>query len=150
MATTEPVGPLVGVNPVMLGLAEAVTVNDPVLVAAPPGVVIVIGPDVAPGGTTTVAEVAVTVVGTAVTSPVNATCVVPVNAVPNIVTVVPIGPEVGVNDEILGAATTVQVPSDETAEVPPADVTTTVRGPNAAPGAVTMSAVKLAPSGLAS
>ena len=53
-------------------------------------------------------EVAVLVVNVAVT-PLNFTAVTPVRFVPVIVTLVPTGPLVGVNDVIVGPATTVKL-----------------------------------------
>ena len=73
------------------------------LVAVPPGVVTVILPVVAPDGTVAVTDVAVLVVNVAVT-PLNLTAVTPVRFVPVIVTLVPTGPLVGVNDVIVGPA----------------------------------------------
>jgi hypothetical protein len=49
IATMVPTGPLVGAKLVMLG--GGITVNAPVLVAVPPGVVTLSGPVVAPAGT---------------------------------------------------------------------------------------------------
>jgi hypothetical protein len=49
IVTDEPAGPLVGVNPVMVG--GATTVKSVALVATPSGVVTVIGPVVTPAGT---------------------------------------------------------------------------------------------------
>jgi hypothetical protein len=50
IVTTVPMNPLVGVKLVIVG-ALATTVNEPELVAVPPGVVTVSGPVVAPAGT---------------------------------------------------------------------------------------------------
>src|SRR5262249_23893341 len=51
IVTPVPAGPMFGVKPVIVGAAEAVTVNDVLLVARPNGVLTVIGPVVAPAGT---------------------------------------------------------------------------------------------------
>jgi hypothetical protein len=108
-----------------------VTVNEPELVAVPPGVVTEIGPDFAPCGTSAVICVDETTVNDALL-PLNATDVAPVKPVPVIVTVVFAGPLVGVNDEIVGAAVAVvTVKLDELVPVP-ADVVTEI-GPVVAP-----------------
>src|SRR5581483_4954936 len=81
----------------------AVTENDPDDCAAPFGPVTETGPDVAPAGTVAViVELDTTVKGAAV--PLKATDVAPVNPLPEIVTNVPTGPEVGRNDVIVGGA----------------------------------------------
>ena len=49
--TAVPEGPIVGVNPLIVGAAEVVTVKEVLLVTEPEGVVTLIGPLVAPGGT---------------------------------------------------------------------------------------------------
>ena len=92
----------------MLRDGAVVTVKSVALVAVPPGVVTVILPVVAPDGTVAVTDVAVLVVNVAVT-PLNLTAVTPVRFVPVIVTLVPTGPLVGVNDVIVGPATTVKL-----------------------------------------
>jgi hypothetical protein len=79
------------------------TVKLLVLVTEPPGVVTLIGPVVAPAGTVAVILVPLTTLNVAVT-PLNVTLVAPVRFVPVIVTVVPTGPKVGVNEVIVGAA----------------------------------------------
>ena len=84
------------------GVLAVVTTNEPELVAFPPGVVIEITPVFEPFGTTTVADVEITPVGTAVEPPVNVTRVAPVRFVPVILIEVPTGPEVGVNAEMVG------------------------------------------------
>ncbi len=72
------------------------------LVPTPPAVVIDTTPVVAPFGTTTVADVALVAVGTAVTFPENVTSVAPVKYVPAIVMVAPSAHEVGENEVIVG------------------------------------------------
>src|SRR6185295_9770692 len=84
------------------------TVKSVALVAVPPGVVTVILPVVAPEGTVAVTDVAVLVENVAVT-PLNFTAVTPVRFVPAIVTLVPTLPLVGVNEVIVGPATTVKL-----------------------------------------
>jgi hypothetical protein len=51
MVTAVPAAPIVGVKLVMVGAADATTVNEALLVAKPVGVLTVIGPVVAPAGT---------------------------------------------------------------------------------------------------
>ena len=89
-----------------------VTVKFVALVAVPPAVVTVILPVVAPAGTVATICVAVFDVIVAVV-PLNFTEVAPVRFVPVMVTEVPTGPEVGVNDVMVGLAQlppTVKVP----------------------------------------
>ncbi len=78
-----------------------VTLNFVALVAVPPAVVTVILPVVAPAGTVVTIWVAVLDVIVAVV-PLNFTEVAPVRFVPVMVTVVPTGPELGLNDVIVG------------------------------------------------
>jgi hypothetical protein len=98
IVTVLPTLPLFGLMPVILG---PVTVNEPVLVAVPPGVVSVIFPVVAPLGTTAVTLVLETDVNAAAV-PLNFTEVTPVKFVPWIVTVVPTLPFTGLKLEIVG------------------------------------------------
>lgn len=100
------------------GTAPPVTVKLVALVAVPPGVVTVIGPVIAPAGTVAVIWVLLLTVNVAFV-PLNLTLVVPVKFVPVIVTEVPSGPLVGLNDEILGAT----VKFVELVAVPPGVVT---------------------------
>lgn len=100
IVTTVPTGPLAGVNPLIVGLTRK-----PVpLVAVPDGVVTVIFPVTASGGTVAVIlayETTVNVDGV----PLNRTSVVPVKALPVIVTTVPTVAAVGVNPLIAGTTT---------------------------------------------
>ena len=66
IVTAVPAGPMFGVKPVIVGEAEAVTVNDVLLVARPNGVLTVISPVVAPAGTLVTICVGVAVVTVAV------------------------------------------------------------------------------------
>jgi hypothetical protein len=101
------------------------------LVAVPPGVVILIGPLVAPVGTVAVIWVAELTVNTEA-RPLNVTAVAPVKRDPVIVTRVPTGPFVGVKELIVGAAVgTVTVKLSELVAVPAAVVT--LIGPVVAP-----------------
>src|SRR6185312_13355671 len=80
----------------------AVTVNDAVLAPVPAGVVTAIGPVAAPAGTVAVIWVAELTVNVAALPP-KVTAVAPVKPLPVLVTDVPTGPEVGVNEETVGA-----------------------------------------------
>jgi hypothetical protein len=77
-------------------------VNDAVLVPVPAGVVTAIGPVVAPAGTVAVIWVSEFTVNVA-DVPLNFTAVAPVKPEPVMVTDVPDEPEVGVNEETVGA-----------------------------------------------
>ncbi len=106
--TTEvPTGPLVGLNDVIVGTAAAVTVKLVALVAVPSAFVTEMGPVVAPAGTVAVRCCGLLIVNVADT-PLNLTEVTsgsePVKLSPLILTDVPTGPLVGVNEEIVGAA----------------------------------------------
>jgi hypothetical protein len=103
MVTDVPTGPLVGVNEVIVGLAAVVvTVKLWELQSVPPGVVTQIFPVVAPLGTVAVIWVDEPPEKVVADVPPNVTAVAPVRVVPVIVTIVPIGPEVGVNEVIVG------------------------------------------------
>ncbi len=105
IVTVAPWGPLAGVNPVIVGAGEAVTVKFVALVAvAEEPTTTVILPVVAPTGTLVVIFVVVLVVTTAVV-PLNFTTLfagVVLKFVPFTVTVAPTGPEVGVKLVIVG------------------------------------------------
>jgi hypothetical protein len=97
--TDVPTGPNVGVNEVIVGAAMVKLVRlDPV----PPGVVTLIGPEVAVEGTVTVICVAEFTVNVVAATPLKVTEVAPVKFVPVSVTDVPTGPDVGVNDVMVG------------------------------------------------
>ena len=72
------------------------------LVAVPPGVVTVILPVVAPVGTVAVICVMLLTINVVAVFPLNLALVTPVKFVPRIVTDVPTGPLVGVNEVIVG------------------------------------------------
>src|SRR6187549_3959627 len=74
----------------------------PALVATPPGVVTLMGPVVAPGGTVAVIWIAVLTVKLAF-RPLNRTAVVPEKFVPLITTFAPAGPLPGAKPEMDGA-----------------------------------------------
>ena len=80
----------------------AVTVKSLALSAKPSGVVTLILPVVAPPGTVVSIRVSETTVKEVATVPLKATWVAPVKFVPVMVTAVPTGPLVGVNDVIVG------------------------------------------------
>src|SRR5438093_2848064 len=84
-----------------LPVVEVVTVKLLALVAVPPGVVTLIGPVVAPLGTVAVIWVLELEVMVAAT-PLKVTLVAPVRLFPLMVTEVPTGPLVGVNELIVG------------------------------------------------
>ena len=91
------------------------------LVTVPPAVVTLILPDTAPAGTVAVILVAELTEKVVAATPPNFTEVAPVKAVPLIVTTVPTGPLVGVNEVIDGAVVTVK--ADALVAVPPGVVT---------------------------
>ena len=103
IVTGVPGVPLVGLKPVIVGgPPEAVTVKAALLVADPAGAVTAIGPVVAPDGTLATISVGVDELTVAAT-PLNVTVFslgVALNPVPEIVTVVPTGPLLGVNSMI--------------------------------------------------
>jgi hypothetical protein len=104
IVTVVPTGPLLGVKELMVGGGPGtVTVKAVELVALPAGVVTVIGPLLAPLGTVALISVSETTVKTAGV-PLKATAVAPVKCAPLIVTVVPIGPPLGVKKLILGGS----------------------------------------------
>jgi len=101
--TAVPTGPLFGENEEIVGgAAVGVTVKLVGLVAVPPVVLAVIGPVVAPVGTSVTICVAVFDVIVAIT-PLNFTQVAPVRLVPLIVTEVPTGPLDGENELMVGS-----------------------------------------------
>ena len=101
-----PAPPIVGLKEVMVGAGRYVNVL--LLVAVPPGVVIVIVP-VAPFPTVALAEVLLMTVKDVAGVPPKATAVTPVKLAPVIVTTVPVPPLVGVNEVMVGAMVTVKV-----------------------------------------
>jgi len=133
MVTTAPTGPVAGVNETIAGVG----VKLPALVAVPPGVVTEIVPAVTPAGTVAVMDVADTTVNVAAV-PLKATAVAPVRFVPVIVTVAPTGPDVGVNDAIVGAGVKF------VALVPVPNGVVTVMGPTVVPAGTVAVIVVLA------
>ena len=103
IVTEVPTGPLDGENEEIVGAAAVVvTVKFVALVAVPLGVFALIGPVVAPVGTSVPICVPVFEVIVAIT-PLNFTQVAPVRLAPLIVTEVPTAPLDGENDEIVGS-----------------------------------------------
>lgn len=134
IVTVSPLPAVVGVNEVMVG--AGINVN-PAKDAVPPGVVTEILPDV-PAATTAVMLVALTTVKDDAAVPPKLTAVAPVKLVPVIVTVVPLPADVGVNDDMVGAAINVK---PALVAVPPAVVTETLPDVPAATTAVMLVAL---------
>jgi len=126
IVTLVPTGPLAGVKLAIVG--GLTTLNAPVLVVVPPGVVTLSGPVVAPAGTVAWIAVSEVTVKLALT-PLNATVVAPVKLVPLIVTLVPTDPLVGAKLAIVGPLPTVKALL--LVAVPPGVVT--LNGPVVAP-----------------
>jgi hypothetical protein len=103
MVTLLPTGPDVGENPEMARVPPPPppleTVKSEALVTAPAGSFTLIGPLVAELGTVAVICASESTVKWAFT-PLNFTTVTPLNPLPAMVTLVPTGPDVGVNPEI--------------------------------------------------
>ena len=100
-------------------VAAADTVKLPLLVPVPTDVVTEIGPVVAAAGTVAVILVAELTVKPALV-PLNLTAVTPAKLLPLIVTLVPTGPLVGVNEVIVGAGAAVtDAVGSEVADVEP-------------------------------
>ena len=109
--------------------AGSVTVKVAAEVTVPPGVVMDIGPDVAPGGTVAEIEVAEVSVTVAAAIPLKVTPVAPVRFVPVMVTLTPTIPDAGVKLVIVGGRINVKLPV--LPALPPGVVTLTL--PVAAP-----------------
>lgn len=101
MVIVVPIPPLVGVKDEIVGAGTTVKLEE--LVTLPPGVVIAIVPVVAPVGTVAVILVALFTVKLVAFVPLKDTAEAHEKLVPVIVTVEPIDPLVGVNEEIAGA-----------------------------------------------
>jgi hypothetical protein len=143
IVTSVPTGPEVGEIDVIVGPAVVVvTVKLLALVPAPAEVVTEIGPLVAPAGTVAVTCESLTTENDAAV-PLNFTKLAPVKLAPVTVTDVPAAPLAGENDEIVGAAATVDtVKLAVLVPVPPALVTEI--GPVVAPvGTVAVTCVSL-------
>ena len=107
--TLVPTGPAVGAKAEIVGMGLGVTVKLSTLVAVPPGVVTETVPVVAPAGTTAVISVAEVTLKLAAAVPWKATAVAPLRPLPVSVTLVPTGPEAGVNPVSVGAGMTAAV-----------------------------------------
>jgi hypothetical protein len=127
IVTCVPTGPLGGVKLVIVG--AGITVKLVPLVAKPPGVVTVIGPEVAPIGTVAVIFMPVNLNDVLV--PLNVTEVALLKFAPLIVTEVPTLPLAGVKPVIVGGRFATTVKFVELIAVPPPVVTAT--GPVVAP-----------------
>jgi hypothetical protein len=121
MSTRVPTVALVGENELIVG-GDWVTVNEPVLVAVPDGVVTVMGPVVTPVGTWAVMSVAELTRKFVSEVPLNVTLVAPVRFVPWMSTLVPTDPPVGENELIVGCGAVVTV-NEPPVAVPPGVVT---------------------------
>lgn len=129
--TDVPTGPKVGANEMIVGAAT--TVKLAALVAVLMVFVTLILPVVAPVGTVAVIDMFELTVNEVAVVVLNLTAVVPQRFVPVIVTLVPVGPAVGVNEVMVGAAavTTVKSVALGVSAEPPG--TSTVIGPVVAP-----------------
>jgi len=105
------------------------TRNDRELVAVPDGVVTVMGPVPAPLGTVARIDVSEATENVGAVTPLNVTLPAPVKCVPVIDTLVPTGPLVGVNEEIVGAAGGVVVTVKAIVLVPVPPLVVTAIGP---------------------
>src|SRR2546421_50267 len=102
IVTNVPARPLVGVKPVIVGFGAAVTTVKLVELVPVPFAVTEIGPVVAPFGTKALMLVSELTVKLVAFVTLNFTAVAPPKPTPVIVTFVPIGPLVGVNELICG------------------------------------------------
>jgi hypothetical protein len=133
--TDVPGAPLVGLNDEMVG-ALAVTMKAELLVAVPRGVTTWIAPVTALFGTTAVIRMGETTVKLDALTPPNRTAVAPWKSVPLMVTVVPGGPEGGVNEEIVGGLFVVTMKSVALVTVPSLGTLTAIRPVDAPAGTV--------------
>jgi hypothetical protein len=123
IVTLVPIGPDVGDNEEIVGVAPGVTVNETPLLATPLTVTTTL-PLVAPAGTGTTMLVALHDVGVPVMLLLNLTVLVPwvaPKALPAIVTLAPMAPDVGDSDEIDGFTV-----NDDALLATPPTVTTTL------------------------
>lgn len=118
IVTVAPTAPLSGLKPVMVGLGN--TVKFDALVMVTPLDPTEIGPFTAPAGTVVVMLVVFEEV-TLVTPPLNETVGVPLKFVPEIITVAPIAPLIGLKPVIVGVSRTVKL--EEVEIVTPLTVT---------------------------
>jgi hypothetical protein len=141
--TCVPTGPKVGVKDVIVGVPT--TVKSVVLVAVPLGFVTLILPVVAPVGTVAVIDVAEFTVNEVAFVVLNLTTVVPQNFVPVIVTLAPIGPAVGVNELMVGAAGAVSTTKSATLAVSASGVRTVILPVVAPVGTAAVTVVSVRP-----
>jgi hypothetical protein len=99
--TSVPTGPLVGLNEAICGVT--ITTKSLALLAVPSAFVTLIGPVLAPLGTTAVICVFETTLKPLAGIPLNATAVVPLKLLPLIVMLVPAIPWMGLNEVMTGA-----------------------------------------------
>ena len=104
MSTVVPIGPLVGVNELIVG--GGTSVNDEELTPVPFAVVTEIGPVVAPGGTFAEMDWSDWMLNCA-SVPLNVTEVPPVKLSPEIEMLMPNHPLVGENDAMIGVVVVV-------------------------------------------
>ena len=134
MTMLDPMPPLPGVKPVMVGAGDAVTVKLAPLVATPPDEITLIGPVPAPLGTlNTVICVDEFTVKIEVATPLKVMRLTPTKFEPVIITWEPGAPAVGVKPEIVGAGAGVTVKLPALVAMPPG-VTTLMRPVVAPPG----------------
>lgn len=107
IVTVVPTAPLAGVNEVIDGAGN--TVNEVALVAVPAGLVTVIVPVVVPLATTAVIEVLLTIAKEEALIPFTRTCVAELKLLPVMVIVVPMVPDEGLKDVIVGGRITVTI-----------------------------------------
>ena len=100
IVTVVPTAPLAGVNEVIEGAGN--TVNEEALVAVPAGFVTVTVPVVVPLATTAVIDVLLTITKEETLVPFTRTCVAELKLLPVIVMVVPMVPDEGLNEVIVG------------------------------------------------
>jgi hypothetical protein len=124
--TEVPGAPLVGLNDEIVG-GFSVTMKAELLVAVPRGVTTWIAPVAALFGTTAVMRSGETTVKLVALTPAKRTAVAPWKSVPLIVTVVPTGPEVGVNEVIVGGLLVVTMKSEVLVTVPSLGTETAIR-----------------------
>jgi hypothetical protein len=122
IVTEVPTGPELGENELMVGFGGVVTSKLLELVAVPPGVVTRILPSVAPDGTVAVILVEEFTVNEAETL-LNVTLLTLTKLVPLIATEIPMGPEPGENEVMVGAGGEVTSKLLELTAVPPGVVT---------------------------
>jgi hypothetical protein len=126
------------------------TRNDRELFFVTAQVLTVFTPVLAPFGTVALIDVSEATANVVAVTPLNVTLLAPVKCVPVIDTVVPIGPLVGVNDEIVGAAGGVVVTVKAVVLVPVPPLVVTAIGPVVAPpGTVALIAVSEATENVA-